>query len=57
MAETVEIPEPRGLPFIGHIGSLDPDFPLGSMISLADQLGECPIDAIDSFVTRKLLTW
>jgi cytochrome P450/NADPH-cytochrome P450 reductase len=52
MAETVEIPEPRGLPFIGHIGSLDPDFPLGSMISLADQLGECSIDAIDSPMTR-----
>ncbi|KAH6884403.1 cytochrome P450 [Thelonectria olida] len=40
MAETVEIPEPRGLPFIGHVGTLDPDFPLGSMISLADELGE-----------------
>ena len=38
----VEIPEPSGLPFLGHIGSIDQDFPLGSMVGLADELGACP---------------
>ncbi|PLN85682.1 putative cytochrome P450 [Aspergillus taichungensis] len=36
----VEIPEPSGLPFLGNIGSIDQDFPLGSFVSLADELGE-----------------
>ncbi|RDW89799.1 bifunctional cytochrome P450/NADPH--P450 reductase [Aspergillus mulundensis] len=42
MAEenTVEIPEPSGLPFLGNIGTIDQEFPLGSMVSLAEQHGE-----------------
>ncbi|OHF03048.1 cytochrome P450 [Colletotrichum orchidophilum] len=40
MSETVPIPEPSGLPFLGNINAFDPEFPLGSMISLADQYGE-----------------
>ncbi|KAK1624421.1 cytochrome P450 [Colletotrichum phormii] len=40
MSETVPIPEPSGLPFLGNINEIDPEFPLGSMISLADQYGE-----------------
>lgn len=40
MQATVDIPEPKGLPFIGNITSIDPEFPLGSMKSLADQFGE-----------------
>lgn len=39
MAETVDIPEPRGLPFLGNITSIDNEFPLGSLVSLADQYG------------------
>ena len=40
MAETAEIPVPPGLPFVGNIKSINPEFPLGSMVSLADQYGE-----------------
>lgn len=40
MSETALIPEPKGLPIIGNIGDLNQDFPLGSMVSLADQFGE-----------------
>ncbi|WAO87403.1 Bifunctional cytochrome P450/NADPH--P450 reductase [Fusarium falciforme] len=40
MAETVEIPTPAGLPLLGNIKSIDPEFPLGSMVSLAEQHGE-----------------
>ncbi|KAF4472142.1 hypothetical protein FALBO_950 [Fusarium albosuccineum] len=40
MAETVEIPTPSGLPLLGNITSIDPEFPLGSMVSLAEQHGE-----------------
>ncbi|CAI4214184.1 unnamed protein product [Parascedosporium putredinis] len=29
--ETVPIPEPQGLPLLGHVRSINPDFPLGSM--------------------------
>ncbi|RDH27527.1 cytochrome P450 [Aspergillus welwitschiae] len=36
----VEIPEPSGLPFLGNIGTIDSKFPLGSLIGLADELGE-----------------
>jgi len=36
----VPIPEPQGLPFLGNIGSIDPIFPLGSMLSLAQQFGK-----------------
>ncbi|KAL4914001.1 cytochrome P450 [Aspergillus aurantiobrunneus] len=35
-----EIPEPAGLPFVGNIGTIDQEFPLGSMVGLADELGE-----------------
>ncbi|KAJ9425993.1 cytochrome P450 [Fusarium oxysporum] len=40
MAGTVEIPSPSGLPLLGNITSIDPEFPLGSMVSLAEQHGE-----------------
>ncbi|KAF7551931.1 hypothetical protein G7Z17_g4675 [Cylindrodendrum hubeiense] len=40
MQATVDIPEPKGLPFLGNIAALDSEFPLGSMKSLADQFGE-----------------
>lgn len=43
MAETVEIPTPAGLPLLGNIKSIDPEFPLGSMVSLAEQHGEFDI--------------
>ncbi|KAL4787174.1 cytochrome P450 [Aspergillus varians] len=35
-----EIPEPSGLPLLGNIGTIDQEFPLGSMVGLADELGE-----------------
>ncbi|PKS12428.1 hypothetical protein jhhlp_000634 [Lomentospora prolificans] len=38
--ETVPIPEPQGLPILGNIGAIDPNFPLGSMLSLSNQFGE-----------------
>ncbi|KAK1998807.1 cytochrome P450 [Colletotrichum falcatum] len=40
MSETAPIPEPAGLPFLGNINEIDSEFPLGSMLSLADQYGE-----------------
>jgi cytochrome P450/NADPH-cytochrome P450 reductase len=40
MAGTVEVPSPSGLPLLGNITSIDPKFPLGSMVSLAEQYGE-----------------
>ncbi|KAH7156720.1 cytochrome P450 [Dactylonectria macrodidyma] len=40
MQATVDIPEPKGLPFLGNIAALDSEFPLGSMKALADQFGE-----------------
>ncbi|GKT40981.1 bifunctional cytochrome P450/NADPH--P450 reductase [Colletotrichum spaethianum] len=40
MSDTVPIPEPPGLPFLGNVSEINPDFPLGSMLSLADQYGE-----------------
>jgi cytochrome P450/NADPH-cytochrome P450 reductase len=33
------IPEPQGLPFLGNIKDVNPEFPLGSMVELADNLG------------------
>ncbi|KAH6629738.1 cytochrome P450 [Boeremia exigua] len=36
----MEIPEPSKLPLLGHITSIDNEFPLGSMIAHADQCGE-----------------
>ncbi|KAL2813045.1 cytochrome P450 [Aspergillus cavernicola] len=35
-----EIPEPSGLPVLGNIGTIDQEFPLGSMVDLADKFGE-----------------
>ncbi|CEN59881.1 hypothetical protein ASPCAL02322 [Aspergillus calidoustus] len=35
-----EIPEPAGLPFIGNVGTIDQEFPLGSMVALAEEHGE-----------------
>ncbi|KAL4873964.1 hypothetical protein BDV12DRAFT_205389 [Aspergillus spectabilis] len=35
-----KIPEPSGLPFLGNIGTIDQEFPLGSMVGLADEHGE-----------------
>jgi cytochrome P450/NADPH-cytochrome P450 reductase len=40
MAGTVEIPSPSGLPLLGNITSIDPKFPSGSVVSLAEQHGE-----------------
>ncbi|CEI42202.1 unnamed protein product [Fusarium venenatum] len=40
MAESTEIPTPSGLPLLGNITSINPEFPLGSMVSLAEQHGE-----------------
>ncbi|GKU22337.1 unnamed protein product [Fusarium langsethiae] len=40
MSETVPIPEPPGMPFLGNINEIDSEFPLKSMISLAEQFGE-----------------
>lgn len=40
MSETVPIPEPPAYPLIGHIGTVDTEFPLGSFMSLADKYGE-----------------
>ncbi|KAL5336528.1 putative cytochrome P450 [Aspergillus crustosus] len=36
----VEIPEPNGLPFLGNITTINQEFPLGSMLSLAEEYGE-----------------
>ncbi|KAI9154817.1 Bifunctional cytochrome P450/NADPH--P450 reductase [Paramyrothecium foliicola] len=40
MAEVVPIPEPRGLPVLGHITKINPEYPLGSFIEMAENLGE-----------------
>lgn len=37
--ETVPIPEPAGLPLLGHVRTLEPEFPLGSMLNLAKTHG------------------
>lgn len=37
--ETVPIPEPAGLPLLGNIGAIDPEFPLGDMVSMAEEHG------------------
>jgi cytochrome P450 / NADPH-cytochrome P450 reductase len=38
-SEEVPIPQPAGLPIIGNVGSLDKEYPLGSMVQLAEQFG------------------
>ncbi|OTA57889.1 cytochrome P450 [Hypoxylon sp. EC38] len=40
MPGTTPIPEPPGLPFIGHVAELDRELPLNSFVSLADRYGE-----------------
>ncbi len=37
--EATPIPEPPALPLVGHLTYVDPEFPLGSMVSLANQYG------------------
>lgn len=40
---TVPIPQPPGLPLLGNINDINPEFPLGSMINMADKYGVCPL--------------
>ncbi|KAF3767140.1 hypothetical protein M406DRAFT_39325 [Cryphonectria parasitica EP155] len=41
MAETaVPIPSPPGLPLIGNVTDIDPNFPLGSLLNMAETYGE-----------------
>lgn len=37
---TIPIPSPPGLPFLGNVGDIDPNFPLGSMVNMAEKYGE-----------------
>lgn len=40
MAETtVPIPQPPPWPLLGNINDIDPVFPLGSMLNMADKYG------------------
>lgn len=42
MADNTEpIPQPPGLPLLGNINDINPEFPLGSMINMADKYGVC----------------
>lgn len=36
---TVPIPQPPGLPLLGNINDINPEFPLGSMMNMADKYG------------------
>ncbi|KAK6063914.1 cytochrome P450 [Seiridium cupressi] len=40
MTEIVPVPEPPALPLIGHVGTIDQEFPLGSFLAFADKYGE-----------------
>ncbi|KFA73184.1 hypothetical protein S40288_08930 [Stachybotrys chartarum IBT 40288] len=40
MAETVTIPEPSGLPILGHLTRMDREAPTKSMLAMADECGE-----------------
>ncbi|KAL7623677.1 hypothetical protein AAE478_005229 [Parahypoxylon ruwenzoriense] len=40
MSDTTAIPEPPGLPLIGHVAELDRELPIRSFASLADKYGE-----------------
>ncbi|KAI0384686.1 cytochrome P450 [Hypomontagnella monticulosa] len=40
MSGTTPIPEPPGLPFLGHVTEIDREVPLRSFVSLADKYGE-----------------
>ncbi|KAL8306505.1 hypothetical protein RB597_002994 [Gaeumannomyces tritici] len=37
---TAPVPEPAGLPLLGNLGAIDSEFPLGSLMSMADKHGE-----------------
>ena len=41
MSNTTPIPEPPGLPFLGHVAELDREVPLRSFLSLANKYGMC----------------
>jgi cytochrome P450/NADPH-cytochrome P450 reductase len=36
---TTPIPSPPGLPFLGNVGDIDSNYPLGSMVNLAEKYG------------------
>lgn len=41
MAEGIkEIPSPPGLPLLGNINDINPEFPLGSFLNLAEKYGK-----------------
>lgn len=40
--EKKSIPEPSGLPLLGNIKDVDSEFPLGSMVAMADKYGTIP---------------
>lgn len=46
VGETVPIPEPAGIPLLGHVRALEPSFPLGSMLALAKTHGIYSFKAI-----------
>lgn len=51
MAEIKPIPEPPGLPILGHtFGYVNSDFPLGSFMSLAEQYGQHYLGIVTYFV-------
>ncbi|KAK5276745.1 hypothetical protein LTR16_010753, partial [Cryomyces antarcticus] len=37
--EIVPIPQPAGWPILGNVSDIDPEFPLGSLMHLADTYG------------------
>jgi len=38
--DTVPIPQPRGLPFVGNLSSIDPQAPSQSFMNLAAEYGK-----------------
>lgn len=40
MEKIFDIPEPQGLPWLGHIRNINPESPLQSFNEIADQYGE-----------------
>ncbi|MBF2718221.1 cytochrome P450 [Agrobacterium vitis] len=47
MSKLEPIPQPRGLPILGHVTSIDPDAPIQSLMRLARELG--PIYRLETF--------
>ncbi|KAK8240055.1 cytochrome P450 [Phyllosticta capitalensis] len=39
-SEIVPVPQPPGLPFVGNLTAIDAEFPLGSLVRLADTYGQ-----------------